>query len=132
MSDPQPFKLTLADVKAAARKADEEGRLGYQNETTQYCQYRLNDEIGGNPCAVGAALPDEVAAKIIAKDKNGDRLDVIIERSPDILEVQPHEMGAIMNIQKAHDAIIIQREYPDQYEKSNLELIAGFKALIAA
>lgn len=53
-----PIHLDVQTVARAALKAYEEGRLSAQGPTPA-CRYR---DASGRPCAIGAAIPDDVAA----------------------------------------------------------------------
>lgn len=54
-----PIHLDVQTVARAALKAYKEGRLSAQGPTPA-CRYR---DASGRPCAIGAAIPDDVAAE---------------------------------------------------------------------
>ncbi|CAO3459587.1 hypothetical protein [Azospirillum argentinense] len=65
--------LTYDAVVAAARQAHAEGRLGYQDRLRRRsgaCNYRYT---GGSCCAIGAALPDDVAELCDDLDRLSDQ-----------------------------------------------------------
>jgi hypothetical protein len=97
------FILTLDAVKAAAREAFLKGDLGFQKGETsgQYV-----GSITGAPCAVGAALPDELRQKIGRTRANNLTVVGLADRG----YIESAETFAIYDVQSAHDAIIRGRK----------------------
>lgn len=91
------FQLTLAAVKKAGLKALNEGRLSAQGPKPK-CLYRDPE---GNPCVVGAALPDEVAAQIKANSSNARPVSGLM--SEGLIQVPDDEYSAIRRLQGIHD-----------------------------
>jgi hypothetical protein len=97
----EPFKLTLADVKAKAKKAYLACSLTAQDPIREYrkCQYR--NESGCN-CAVGVALPPDVIDHI--KKRGFDDLGVGVLNEYEIVKIDPGELDDIRKIQRFHDS----------------------------
>lgn len=69
MAEQEPvIALTYNEVRAAAKKAFDEGRLQAQNEVSPVPRYLTNE---GTVCAIGAALPKEIANRFDAGEFGG-------------------------------------------------------------
>ena len=96
------YLLTLEAVKTAARAAYEGEYLGFQRGEPA-CLYK---GITGAPCAVGAALPDDLL-KVIAGDPALNGASVInLENMGWITFASDVEADAIFAIQRAHDELV--------------------------
>lgn len=95
-------KLTLEEVKAAARDYYERNMLIAQRvdpDAERTCIYQRED---GCRCALGAALSDETLMTIRSLGLNGKGLFTL--RANNIVSVEnEEEMRAILAIQIAHD-----------------------------
>lgn len=116
------FVLTLEAVKTAAREAYAKGALGFQ-KGEERCLYRGDS---GAPCAVGAALPEEVVNKITAAGRNWKSVSALDREG--FISVPDEELYDVVRIQRAHDDIILQRYSSHRRE----ELVDRFKSLIGA
>lgn len=128
--------LSLQAVKAAARLAMAEGRLGYQrNEET--CAYRGEY---GSTCAIGAAMTSEQLDAVDHARMNCSSISML----EGLFYIAAEEENAIADIQMAHDAIINSREayssydldfgspvWRAQFDAAEALLVAKLTALIA-
>lgn len=99
------FRLTLAHVRQAALKAHTEGRLCAQTNRDPSVlprdapaqAYYTSPAYPGTGCAVGVALPPEVATALQAS------ADYRIRANLDLVTIDPAELDEISKIQDAHD-----------------------------
>tara|TARA_B100000749_G_scaffold280792_1_gene278806 strand:- start:231 stop:632 length:402 start_codon:yes stop_codon:yes gene_type:complete len=125
--------ISLEIVKAAARKADAEGKLGYQNEVIgcAYSSAALEDEpesATDHPCAVAVALPDNVIAEIVIQENNTTQWMHLLQHEymGNLVSWDAAQTDSIQRIQDAHDAII------NASEEDREANIAKFRSLIGA
>lgn len=102
------FTLTLAAVKEAARKAYDEGRLTAQNPdrpNPKPCVYDGGKATDGRPCncAVGAALPPNVLAVIVARELNNCGITVSDFKGIISFPDGSDEVIEICSLQMRHD-----------------------------
>lgn len=133
-----PFKLTLDAVKAAAREAYAKGELGFQ-KGEQSCQYK-GDRTGA-PCAVGAALPQELRDHLATRLDfghpvgwiNGQGVSSLVREG--ILEIEnDFEESAISRIQREHDNVILEQKFVSSrggYPENVQIAIQRFEEIIA-
>lgn len=88
-----PIHLDVQTVARAALKAYDEGRLSAQGPSPA-CLYR---DARGRPCAIGAAIPDDVAA---AWD-NADEPDIAALIDQGV--VTSSDCSALARLQEEHD-----------------------------
>ena len=93
-----PFLLKPREVAKAVRKAMAEGRLGYQRGH-EHCQYRYLD---GACCAIGAALPDDLAC--YADGADDASVSALIVNSTFFVEQEEHT-ALLQHLQHTHDSL---------------------------
>jgi len=101
-----PFHLTAEAAATAAAAAYREGRLGFQRGHPK-CLYRYDD---GGCCAIGAGLPDDVAARIAGSD-----IDTGIRTAVDDDIVTTDDPCALENLQTTHDALTLLDKSRDDF-----------------
>ena len=118
------YLLTLAAVQHLARAAFEGEYLGFQNGEPS-CVYK---GVTGAPCAVGAALPDDLY-EVIAADPKLNGASVINLADKGLIHfASDEEADAIFAIQRAHDVLIEALPFDKNYASH----LATFKERIGA
>lgn len=100
----QPQTLTLAGIKAKARKAYQKKLLTAQHpdHLKRLAAYETDD---GYRCAIGASLSRRSLRRIVKKNRDGffGYGCSVSSIASGIVNVDPGEMRALTNIQLAHD-----------------------------
>jgi hypothetical protein len=93
----KPIILNKVDVLTAAKKAWEEQRLGCQDRSLidKGCRYHYPN---GKVCAIGAALPDEVA-KEFDLDTHSQPIDWLLAEG----KVVSDDKKFLLRLQRAYD-----------------------------
>lgn len=122
--------LRLAEVKAAALKAYNEGRLLAQNAKVTEGAYGYEIVCNGTPyvCAIGAALNREALDQIEGEAFQQKSLRAVVDKLPDYIACT-HDEGAVLSqIQNAHDVWSTMAEsrtinVADEYEAKFLAML---------
>jgi len=76
------------------------GNLGVRSIADSRCAYRGG---GGNKCAVGVFIPDEV----YSKDCECQTIDYLLEQYPGLHSYMPLEVDALLSLQAIHDHAVV-------------------------
>lgn len=97
--------LKLAEVKAAALKAYNEGRLLAQNAKVTKGAYGYEIVCNGIAyvCAIGAALNRDALDRIEDEDFQRKSLRAVIDKLPDRIACTHDDAAVLYQIQNAHD-----------------------------
>ena len=87
-------------TKGSILEAIAKGNLGARSIAGIRCAYRGD---GGNKCAIGVFIPDEV----YSEDCEQQTVDYLLEQYPGLRAYMPLEVDALLSLQAIHDHAVM-------------------------